>query len=410
MLEPITWTNSTRKLSELIPWPINPAQIGKDEAKRLEESLAEFGQIQTIAVSPTNEIYDGHQRQTVWGASRKFGMDYEVDVRVSSRELTEQERKKLVIYLRKGTVGSFDWDILANNFEIPDLLEWGFSEKELTGLDFGGEKPEDPGAQIDKAEELREKWGVCLGQLWQLGEHRLICGDCTDKAVVERVMQGEKAQVIFTDPPYGVDYDGGAKKRDKLEGDEVGTEIYYLALPLMAEFADDNAPLYLWYADGHAAAAAAAAAAAGYQITAQIIWAKNQAQFVTSAHYKGKHEPCYYAHKKGKSARWFGPNNEVTLWECDRSPRNDYHPTQKPVELAERAIRNSSKIDDIVVDGFLGGGTTLIACERLGRKCRAIEISPAYVSVALERWQQMTGGEPILLESDHAPDTSDPQA
>jgi DNA modification methylase len=337
-------------------------------------------------------------------------MDYEVDVRVSSRELTEQERKKLVIYLRKGTVGSFDWDILANNFEIPDLLEWGFSEKELTGLDFGGEKPEDPGAQIDKAEELREKWGVCLGQLWQLGEHRLICGDCTDKAVVERVMQGEKAQVIFTDPPYGVDYDGGAKKRDKLEGDEVGTEIYYLALPLMAEFADDNAPLYLWYADGHAAAAAAAAAAAGYQITAQIIWAKNQAQFVTSAHYKGKHEPCYYAHKKGKSARWFGPNNEVTLWECDRSPRNDYHPTQKPVELAERAIRNSSKIDDIVVDGFLGGGTTLIACERLGRKCRAIEISPAYVSVALERWQQMTGGEPILLESDHAPDTSDPQA
>jgi len=140
MTESISWTNSTRKLSELIPWPINPAQIGKDEAKRLEESLTEFGQIQTIAISPTDEIYDGHQRQTVWGASRKFGMDYEVDVRVSSRELTEQERKKLVIYLRKGTVGTFDWDILANNFEISDLLEWGFRPFEL-GLNSEGNDP-----------------------------------------------------------------------------------------------------------------------------------------------------------------------------------------------------------------------------------------------------------------------------
>ena len=139
MLEPITWTNSTRKLSELIPRPINPAQIGKDEAKRLEESLAEFGQIQTIAISPTNEIYDGHQRQTVWGASRKFGMDYQVDVRVSSRELTEQERKKLVIYLRKGTVGEFDFDVLANNWNFDELLDWGFKEQELIGKAFAPE-------------------------------------------------------------------------------------------------------------------------------------------------------------------------------------------------------------------------------------------------------------------------------
>ena len=130
-MEQITWTNSTRKLSELIPWPINPVQIGKVESARLEESLAEFGQIQTIAISPTNEIFDGHQRKLVWGASEKFGMDYDVDVRVSSRELTEQERKKLAIYLRKGTLGEFDWDILANNFDMGDLLDWGFKPFEL---------------------------------------------------------------------------------------------------------------------------------------------------------------------------------------------------------------------------------------------------------------------------------------
>ena len=131
MADTITWTNERRKLSELIPWDINPAQISEKQAERLEESLELFGQIQTLAISPSNEIYDGHQRKLVWSASQKYGGDYEVDVRVASRELTEQERKKLVIYLRKGAVGEFDFEILANHFEIDDLLDWGFDRIEL---------------------------------------------------------------------------------------------------------------------------------------------------------------------------------------------------------------------------------------------------------------------------------------
>ena len=399
MLEPITWTNSTRKLSELIPWPINPAQIGKDEAKRLEESLAEFGQIQTIAISPTNEIYDGHQRQTVWGASRKFGMDYEVDVRVSSRELTEQERKKLVIYLRKGTVGSFDWDILANNFEIPDLLEWGFSEKELTGLDFGGEKPEDPGAQIDKAEELREKWGVCLGQSWQLGEHRLICGDCTDKAVVERVMGGE-AGLVLSDPPYGVEI----VKNNSVGGENLCPVGFYA--PIVGDDTTETAERFY-------------KACLENRLTDFVLWGGNY--FST---FLPPRAGWIVWDKRGDIASNNFADCELAWTSRDAPARihkqvwmgmikehengKRLHPTQKPVELFEFCIRLFDKA--VVFDGFLGSGTTLIACERLGRKCRAIEISPAYVSVALERWQQMTGGEPILLESDHAPDTSDPQA
>jgi hypothetical protein len=130
-LLPITWSNGQRKLSDLIPWDINPATIDKKSAARLEESLEEFGQVEPIAISPDNEIYDGHQRQTVWSASAKFGPDYLVDVRISSRKLTECERKKLVIYLRKGAVGRFDMDILANNWEVPDLIEWGFEPFEL---------------------------------------------------------------------------------------------------------------------------------------------------------------------------------------------------------------------------------------------------------------------------------------
>ena len=131
MTEPITWTNEQRRLSELTPWEINPAQIKGDQAERLRESLAEFGQIQTLAISPDGEIYDGHQRKTVWAAAQEFGPDYMVDVRVSSRPLTEQERKKLVIYMRKGAVGEWDFDILANNWEVDELLEWGFTDAEL---------------------------------------------------------------------------------------------------------------------------------------------------------------------------------------------------------------------------------------------------------------------------------------
>ena len=126
----ITWTNERRKLRELIPWENNPRQVKKDEAARLEKSLDEFGQIQPIAVGPDNSIYDGHQRNLVWSASQKYGRDYEVDVRVSSRPLTEKEREKLVVYLHRGTVGEWNFDMLSN-FDVPDLLEWGFSEKEL---------------------------------------------------------------------------------------------------------------------------------------------------------------------------------------------------------------------------------------------------------------------------------------
>ena len=136
----------------------------------------------------------------------------------------------------------------------------------------------------------------------------------------------------------------------------------------------------------------------GAFVHCQIIWAKNHAQFVTSAHYKGKHEPCYYGHKRNKSARWHGPNNEVTLWEYDRSSSNEYHPTQKPIQLAQRAINNSSAVGDIVLDGFCGSASTIIAAENLSRQCRAVEISPAYVAVALQRYSDAFGITPELID------------
>jgi hypothetical protein len=137
----ITWTNERRKLRDLVPWERNPREINKREAERLGESLAEFGQIQTIAIGPNDEVYDGHQRKLVWSVLPQFGPDYEVDVRVSSRPLTEHERQKLVVFLHRGSTGYWDWDRLANEWEMDDLLDWGFSQHEL-GLDYG--EPNDP--------------------------------------------------------------------------------------------------------------------------------------------------------------------------------------------------------------------------------------------------------------------------
>ena len=398
----IEWTNASRKLSELIPWPRNPRQINKDQAKRLAQSFDEFGQVETIAISPTNEVYNGHQRLNV--LMDKHGGDYEVEVRVSSRALTEKEREKLTVFLHKGAAGEWDFDTLANEFELDDLLDWGFEPKELD-LDLWAkdEPPDDPGAQIDKAEELREKWGVESGQLWQLGEHRLICGDCTDNAVVERVMGGEKADMVFTDPPYNVAGNSRNFAADKskamaeLKDAEWDQDFDITTVfPMLEEVMAKDCAVYIctshWLV----------------QIIWEWMWAwsdfcfynvwckPNPMPSLSKRHWTWATELIAYA-VRGKHISNFPHDGHALNWWDIAKHKDTEHPTEKPIEVPERALGFSSNKGQIVFDGFSGSGTTLIACERLGRKCRAIEISPAYCAVAIERWVTMTGGEPVLL-------------
>ncbi len=380
-----------RPIDSLTLYAKNPRRHSEADIDRLAASIREFGFPVPILARSDGEIIDGHLR---FKAAKRL-MLARVPVILCDGWTDAQVRAFRLVVNRSVSWAEWDDDLLKLEFEDLKLADFdleltGFDLEEIAGLtETGTEGLTDP----DAVPESPENPVSVLGDLWILGGHRLLCGDSTKADDVGRLMDGEKAHCIFTDPPYGVAYDGGAKKRDALVNDGVGTCIYAAALPLLARVADDSAAFYLWYADGHAAAAAAAAA--GYQIVAQIIWAKNHAQFVTSAHYKGKHEPCYYGHKRGKTARWYGPNNEVTLWEYDRASSNDFHPTQKPVELATRAIRNSTTRGHIVLDGFSGGGATLIACEQLNRKCRAIEIEPRYVDVAVRRWQSFVGKDAI---------------
>lgn len=378
----------------------NPRNIGM-----IETSLRQVGAARSGVIDEDGVILAGNGTYEALASAgiervRVVETDGKEWVVVKRTGLSEEQKRQLALADNRAAELA-TWDAPALEAQGIDLNPW-FTPDELANLKAdgqpgGNEEAEDPGPQIDKAEELRKKWQVEVRQLWQLGEHRLLCGDSTKREDVERVMGGEKAQLVYTDPPYGVNYDGGTTMREKLAGD-TNTDLYLPTCQMAFAYSDEKAPLYIWHAGVKGIAAAAAAAAAGYEIRCELVWNKNVAQFgALSAQYKQKHEPCYYCFKRGKAPRWFGPTNEVTVWDCNRASVNEFHPTQKPVELAERALKNSSEMGDIIAEWFLGSGATLIACERLGRQCRAIEISPAYVAVALQRWSDMTKQEPRLL-------------
>ena len=378
----------------------------------IEASMREFGFADAGTLDRNNTIIGGNKRTEVAGeislSDEAIIIDVDgtkpVYIRRNDLDLSDPDdarARRLAYALNRTSEVSMTWDteqLLADVNAGVDLSGM-FRADELDELLAGmvdAAPVEDVEPQIDRAEELRQQWGVELGQLWQLGDHRLICGDCTDADVVARVMDGEKADMVFTDPPYGVDYDGGLneKKRTKIVGDKTG-DLYLPALKSLKSICKEGAPMYIWFADRDIKPVYDAVDAIGYTVRAMIVWNKLKAHYGDfMAQYMQKHEPCLYI--VDGNASWTGPTNEVTVWDVDQPSVNEFHPTQKPLELAARAIRNHDA--PIVADWFCGSGTTIIACEQLGRKCRAAEISPAYTAVALERYFQSTGREPVRVE------------
>lgn len=376
----INWTLQQFRLDELTDYYKNPRSLSEKEFKQLKTSLDKFGMIDKPIVNAdsAHTIIGGHQRKHVLEAT---GVK-EIECWIPDRELSDKEVEELNIRLNKNT-GSWDFDTLANEFELDDLLDWGFDKGELD-LDLWAEDaPEDVEPQIDKAEELREKWKVKPGDLWVLGNHKLICGDCTDKAVVERLLGDDKPSLMVTDPPYGVEYEsekGVVTNDDRFDW----SDAYNL-------FSGDVA--YVWHGERTSLDVGINLRSCGFEIRSRIVWVKPSLT-MGRGHYHFQHEGAWYAVKTGAVSHWCGDHKQSTVWNIDRE--NHQHPTVKPIECMERPIKNHES--EFVYDPFLGSGTTLIACERLGRKCRAVEISPAYVAVAIQRWVDVTGGEPVLLE------------
>lgn len=368
----------------ITPYTKNAKKHPKKQIEQVAKSIQEFGMNQPIVVDKQGVIIVGHGR---YEALKSLGMEVKPEY-IKVVDLSEE--KANAYRLADNKLNESEWDM---NLVIEELKGLSPEMLDLTGFDK--DLIIEPDEADDEVPETPEEPQSKLGDLYELGNHRVLCGDSTKIEDVEKLMDGKKADMVFTDPPYGVDYDGGhaekGKRREKLENDDE-TDMYAGSLPLAYAYSNDSAPLYLWFADRFAKDVLNALEVNSYQVRSWIIWNKNLAQFgAIGAQYKTKHEPVIYAFKKGKAPTWNGITNEVTVWDIERHSKNEFHPTQKPTALCERAIRNHLGTEAVILDLFLGSGSTLIASEKTGRICYGMELDSKYVDVIVERWCKYTG-------------------
>lgn len=391
-------------LSRLKPYERNARTHSAEQVAQIASSIVEFGFTNPILVDSSDGIIAGHGRLQ---AALELGLST-VPVVVLDH-LSDRQRRAYILADNQLALNA-GWDLELLRTELQDLVAddfdlsvIGFSDDELSDLLPEVEElpPED--ADEEAVPEVPAEPITKPGDVWLLGKHRLMCGDSTSLAEVERLMAGAKADMVFTDPPYGVAYEGGHndKKRqqiqnDALEGEDL-TSLFHGALINAVTATADHAAFYVWFASGKSVETFAAFAELPLKLRAVLQWYKVRSGLgAFMSQYIPNCEPCIYAYKAGCSPQWFGPTDEKTVWELQKESRNDYHPTQKPVELPERAITNSSKKGQLVLDLFGGSGSTLIACEKTGRQARLMELDPRYCDVIVQRWQQFTGKLAVL--------------
>ena len=376
-----------RKISDLIRAEYNPRKITKVQILELKEGLDEFGLVTPIVVNELQERYNviigGHQRLKIL---EDLGYT-EVDCSIVSLPLNKE--RKLNIKLNKNG-GSFDNDLLKEYFDYEELTEWGFTPDEL----FNKEETTADGLIDD--DEIPEviKYKVKRGDIWKLGEHRVMCGDSTKLEDVQALMNGQYADILITDPPYNVDYTGKTKDKLKIQNDKMSDEGFREFLKDTFLNADsvlkDGGVFYIWHADSEGYNFRGACHDVNWNIRQCIIWNKNS-MVIGRQDYHWKHEPCLYGWKEGAAHYWGSDRKQTTILNFDRPTRSKLHPTTKPIELMEYQIINNSKANEIVLDLFGGSGSTLIASEKLHRKCNAMELDEKYCDVIIERWEQFTG-------------------
>lgn len=358
-------------------------------------------------------LLDGHQRKRVLTKMGEEGFIVPVVpvVRVSAPTLPEAKHILLTMVSQYGTVekqGLYQYlieseispDALKADFEIP-LVSLDADSFKTEFFDDNKAPPgEDPGPGGIPTEATTKR-----GDVWVLGGHRLMCGDSTMVDDLMKLMGADLADFTFTDPPYNVDYKGGnsghSKLREKIANDSMSPEEFYqfllMAYSNMRSFMKPGSSIYVSHADTERVAFTDAFVKAGFHFSSVIIWAKNNATFGRQDYF-WKHEPLLYGWHNGGAHAWYGPNNEETIWMIDRPSKSDEHPTMKPIELIERAMRNSSKTGDIVLDVFGGSGSTLIASEKNQRHARLMEMEPKYCDVIVNRWEKMTGQKAELAQ------------
>jgi len=387
-------------IGRLVEYERNPRK-NDDVVDRMAQAITEFGFRIPIVARSDGLVVDGHLRLK---AARVLGLDT-VPV-VLADELSETQIKAFRL-LANQSANWAEWDELLLSSELNELLAEdydlsliGFDDAELEALLAGEVDPETASSEgEDDVPEAPETPISRSGDLWLLGKHRLLCGDATVATDVELLLGDVKPQLMVTDPPYGVDYDPGwrnkagaaaTKRTGKVLNDDRADWREAWAL-----FPGDVA--YVWHGALHATTVADSLEASGFNIRSQIIWAKDRL-VLSRGDYHWQHEPCLYAVKKTGKGHWAGDRKQTTLWQIANKDQDveTVHGTQKPVECMRRPILNNSSQGQAVYEPFMGSGTTLIAAETTGRVCYGIELNPAYVDVAVQRWQQFTGKHAVL--------------
>jgi DNA modification methylase len=383
-------------LDRLIPYARNARTHNDAQVAQIAASIRQWGWTNPILVAEDGTIIAGHGRVL---AARQLGLT-EAPIMMARGWTEAQKRAYLLADNKLGENAGWDRELLrlevadlaAMGFELPLL---GFSDEELTALSVAP----NPGlTDPDEAPEPPAEPVSTLGDIWVLGRHRLVCGDCTDADTVAAALDGTSPHLMVTDPPYGVDYDPRWRERAGVNR-ETGAKGRVLNddradwRETWALFPGDVA--YVWHGALHAGTVEQSLVAVGFAIRAQIVWDKTRL-VIGRGDYHWQHEPCWYAVRSGKAGHWAGDRKQTTVWPIAHMKSETGHGTQKPIECMKRPIENNSSPGQAVYFPFVGSGTTIIAAEMTGRACHAVELDPAYVDVAVLRWQAFTGASAVL--------------
>lgn len=379
-------------VSELIPYVRNARTHSEVQVSQIAASIREFGFLSPILVAEDNTILAGHGRLA---AALKLGLKKVPCVK--ENHLTETQKRAYIIADNKLSLNAgWDNELLAvelselegADFNL-DLL--GFDEAELSSIFDADKDVSDDDFDVEK--ELEEPCFSKTGDIWTLGKHRVICGDATKLETFKTLLEDTKVNLVVTDPPYNVNYEGSAGKikNDNMEDDKFYQFLFNSFVNMEQAMADD-ASIYVFHADTEGLNFRKAFQDAGFYLSGCCIW-KKPSLVLGRSPYQWQHEPCLYGWKKKGKHKWYAGRKETSVWEFEKSKKNADHPTMKPIALLAYPIKNSSMTNSLVLDPFAGSGSTLIACEQTGRVCYAIELDEKYCDVIVKRYIEQVGND-----------------
>lgn len=399
-----------KPIADLIPYINNQKEHPLDQIERIANSIKEFGWAQPITLDGKGEIIIGHGRLM---AAQLLGLE-EVPCIVMDN-LSKEQILALRIADNKLNESAWITDNLKIDFEALyeaeyDLQMTGFNTEELAEYYIGEPDPESDPDNENNVPDAPENVVIKKGDIIEMGNHRLLCGDATDLSDVKKLMNGEITGLFIADPPYNVGYEGGggydpnkkskSRKDNDIENDNLKDKSFRQFLVdsfnCANEVMDPGAVFYVWFSDLEAYNFLGAAKDIKWKFTQMLIWEKNT-MVIGRKDYQFKHEPCLYGWKKGAAHYWATDRKQTTILSFERPSRSTIHPTMKPVDLIQYQIENSSERKWIVLDTFGGSGTTMIACENTDRFCRMMELSESYAQVIVQRWCDYTGKDEILI-------------